>query len=137
MSIIKWRDSYNTGVARFDQEHHKIIELIDVLYVALRDNLDKEMIEKVCQEAITYTVVHCTNEEQALASINYLGLEEQKTAHLQMKEEVKKFQSLIATNYREGATGLYKFLRDWFINHILACDKKYGPYLHDVKDPDI
>lgn len=137
MSIIKWRDSYNTGVAQFDQEHHKIIELIDVMYVALRDSLDEEMIKKVCQEAMTYTEVHCTNEEQALVSINYPGLEEQKTAHLRMKEEVKKFQALIATNYREGATGLYKFLRDWLINHILACDKKYGPYLQDEKNSDI
>lgn len=29
MTLIKWRESYNTGVAQFDREHHKLVELID------------------------------------------------------------------------------------------------------------
>jgi len=133
MSVIKWRDSYNTGVSQFDQEHHKIIELIDAMYVALRDKLDREVTEKVCREAIVYTEQHFANEEQALISINYPDLEEQMTEHSRMKKEVVKFQELIASNYTEGATGLYHFLRDWLINHILVIDKKYGPYLQEVK----
>ena len=36
MTVIKWRDSYNTGVEQFDLEHHKILELIEVLYEAVR-----------------------------------------------------------------------------------------------------
>jgi len=128
MSVIKWRDSYNTGVAQFDQEHHKIIELIDAMYIALRDKQGKEIIEKVCREAVSYTEVHLANEEQALISINYPDLEEQMTEHARMKREVEKFQELIAGNYTEGATGLYHFLRDWLINHILVIDKKYGSY---------
>ncbi|MBU1568372.1 MAG: bacteriohemerythrin [Proteobacteria bacterium] len=134
MSVIKWRDSYNTGVAQFDQEHHKIIELIDSMYVALRDKLGSEVVEKVCREAITYTEVHFTNEEQAMSSISYPELEEHKVEHLRMKKEVEKFQTLITTNFTEGATGLYHFLRDWLINHILVCDKKYGPYLQEMKE---
>ncbi|MFH0785963.1 MAG: bacteriohemerythrin [Pseudomonadota bacterium] len=131
MSIIKWRDSYNTGVAHFDREHHKIIELIERMYVALRNELDKETVEEVCREAISYTEVHLANEERAMIAIHYPGLEEQKTEHLRMKKEVEKFQELIEANYKEGATGLYHFLRDWLINHILVCDKKYGPYFPD------
>jgi hemerythrin len=133
MGVIKWRDSYNTGVAQFDQEHHKIIELIDAMYIALRDKQGKESIEKVCRKAVSYTEVHLANEEQALISINYPGLEEQMTEHARMKKEVEKFQELIASNSMEGATGLYHFLRDWLINHILVCDKKYGSYFQEEK----
>lgn len=131
MSVIKWRDSYNTGVAQFDREHHKIIELIDAMYVAVRDKLDKESIEKVCREAVSYTEEHLANEEQALTSIDYPGLEEQMTAHALMKKEVKEIQELIAADYSAGATRLYHFLRDWLINHILVIDKKYGSYFQD------
>jgi hemerythrin-like metal-binding protein len=129
MSVIKWRDSYNTGVAQFDREHHKIIELIDAMYIALRDKQDKEITRHVCREAITYTETHFANEEQAMVRSNYPGLEEQKKEHLTMKSEVEKYMSLIETNHTEGATGLYRFLRDWLINHILVCDKKYGTHL--------
>ncbi len=134
MSVIKWRDSYNTGVAQFDREHHKIIELIDAMYFAVRDKLGKESIEKVCREAVSYTEEHLANEEQALISINYPGLEEQMTAHALMKKEVKEIQELIAADYSAGATRLYHFLRDWLINHILVIDKKYGSSFQDEKE---
>ena len=45
MAVIKWRDGYNTGVAQFDMEHHKIVELIDSMYAAIRDKSGKEITE--------------------------------------------------------------------------------------------
>ncbi len=136
MSVIKWRDSYNTGVAQFDREHHKIIELIDAMYVAVRDKLGKESIEKVCREVVSYTEEHLAHEEQVLISINYPGLEEQMTEHSRMKKEVEKIQELIAVNSTDGATRLYHFLREWLINHILVIDKKYGSYFQEDKSPE-
>lgn len=134
MSVIKWRDSYNTGVARFDREHHKIVELIDRMYVALRDKEGRETIEKACGEAIAYTEGHFAGEEEAMAAIDYPGLAEQKEEHARMRVEVQKFQKMIEKDPGAGATGLYHFLRDWLINHIMVCDKKYGPFLQEEKN---
>ncbi len=61
MSFIRWRDSYNTGIVQFDLEHHKIVELIDVMYSAVRDKSGKEVAEKACTELVAYTVYHFDN----------------------------------------------------------------------------
>ena len=134
MTIIKWRDGYNTGVAQFDQEHHKLVELIDVMYRAIRDKKGKEVTENVIGELINYTVYHFNNEERAMAVVNFPELEEHKAEHAKLKQEAQDLQVKIMTGFPDGAVELYHFLRDWLINHIQDSDKKYGSYLKDTKD---
>lgn len=128
MSVIKWRDSYNIGVKQFDQEHHRIVELINLMFEAVRDKSGKEVVEKVCQDVLSYTEYHFANEEQALREINYPDLEEQVTEHSRLRTEAKRLQGIIKDRFPEGSVELYHFLRDWLIQHILERDKKYGPY---------
>ena len=129
MDVIKWRDSYNTGVEQFDIEHHKIVELINMMFVAIRDNAGKEVTEKACEDVISYTKYHFTNEEQAMKTANYPGLPEQLSEHARLKENAEKFQMIIRNNFPEGRNDFYRFIREWLINHIQGCDMKYGPYL--------
>ncbi len=129
MTIIKWRDTYSTGVERFDLEHHKLVELIDVMYGAIRDKSAKEVAEKACTELVAYTIYHFENEEQAMAAVDYPDLEAHKAEHARLKHEAQSFNVRINSSFPEGATELYHFLRDWLVTHIQDCDKKYGPFL--------
>lgn len=130
MTVIKWRESYNTGVEQFDKEHHKIVELIDVMFTAIRDNSGKEVTEKACQEVVSYTGYHFENEEKAMQVVNCPGLKEHIDEHNRLKAEALQFQAKINADFPEGTTEFYRFLRDWLIEHIQECDKKYGPYLN-------
>ena len=136
MSCIKWRDSFNTGVAQFDREHHKLVELIDVMYQAIRDKSGKEVAAQACTELIAYTCYHFDNEEEAMALASYPELEEHKAEHTLLKQKAEGFQERIENNFPQGATELYHFLRDWLTNHIQGCDQKYGPSLKDMKEKE-
>jgi len=133
MSVIKWRDAYNTGIAQFDKEHHKLVELVDTMYGAIRNGHGKEVAEKACTELVAYTIYHFDNEELAMAEVDYPELTEHKAEHEQLKKEAQGFQSRISTGFPDGATELYHFLRDWLINHIQESDKKYGLYMQSRK----
>ena len=134
MTVIKWRDTYNTGVAQFDMEHQKIIELINTMYGAIRDKSGKEITEKACSEVLSYTGYHFDNEEQAMQTANYPDFQEHIAEHSRLKAEAVKLQGIIAANFPEGTAEFYRFLRDWLVEHIQECDKKYGEYLKDKKE---
>jgi hemerythrin-like metal-binding protein len=85
MSIIKWRDAYNTGVAQFDREHHKLVELIGIMFEVVRDKSGKEMVEKAYQEVLSYTEYHFANEEQAMKDAHYPEFEEHVAAHARLR----------------------------------------------------
>ncbi len=134
MAVIKWLDGYKIEVDQFDMEHHKMVELIDTMFAAILDKRGKEITENVCREVIAYTGYHFDNEEKAMQAINYPGLEEHIAEHRRLKVEALKFQEMVNTNFPEGTTEFYKFLRTWLMEHIQDCDKKYGLYLKDVED---
>lgn len=129
MTIIKWRDTYNTGVAQFDLEHHKIVELINIMFEVVRDKSGREATEKACNDVLEYTVYHFTNEEQAMQEANYPALEEHRAEHSRLKAEAAQFTTVIHDSFPAGTAEFYRFLREWLIEHIQECDNKYGPYL--------
>ena len=132
MAVIKWRESYNTNVKQFDEEHKKIVELINTMFQAMRDKSDKEVTAKVCADLLSYTQIHFKNEEQAMASVGYPYLEEHVAEHNRLKEKVEGFQVQTDEDFFRGATELYHFLRKWLVDHIQVVDKKYSSYLKDT-----
>lgn len=133
MAVIKWREGYDTGVAQFDMEHHKIVELINSMFAAIRDKSGKEITEKACNDVVTYTGYHFANEEQAMQAVGYPDLASHIAEHNRLKDEALRFQAMINSNFPEGTSEFYRFLRDWLVTHIQDCDKKYGPYLQDIE----
>ena len=132
MTIIKWRSSYDTGVDQFDLEHHKIVELIDMMFSAVRDKAGKEVTEKVCNDILSYAEYHFANEEQAMRAIGYPELDEHIAEHARLKREAEKFQIIINNNFPDGVNEFYRFLREWLVDHIQGSDMKYGPYLKNT-----
>lgn len=131
MTVIKWLDSYNTGVEQFDREHHKLVELIDVMYRAVRDKEGKETAQRACTELVAYTIYHFENEELAMTAADYPEVDAHREEHNRLKAEVKELEQRLETSFPEAASELYHFLRQWLINHIQDCDKRYGSILKD------
>ena len=129
MTMIKWRDAYNTGIEQFDMEHHKMVEFIDLMFFAIRDDCDKDATEKICKEVFTYAKYHFDNEEKAMKAVNYPDLQEHIDEHAWFVSEATKLHTILSDNFPEGRTEFYKFLRKWLVSHIQACDKKYVPYI--------
>ncbi len=134
MALIKWRDSYSVGVDKFDQEHMLLVELINEMFIIVRDKGDVATLTDAVEKLVDYTRVHFSDEEEALEKVNYPKLEEHKEIHTNLLEQVVEFQEQIAAEGKDLRTDLYKFLRDWLINHILDEDMQYSEYFKDEKE---
>jgi len=129
MALIKWRDSYSVGVDKFDQEHMVLVELINEMFTIVRDKEgDVAVLTDAVEKLVDYTRIHFTDEEEALEKVNYPKLEEHKEIHTNLLEQVVDFQKQVEDEGKDLRMDLYKFLRDWLINHILDEDMKYGEY---------
>jgi hemerythrin len=129
MAVIKWRESYSTGVEQFDKEHHKLVELINAMFEVMRDKRELEAVEKLLDELITYTQYHFDNEEKAMEEASYPGLAEHREEHEKLKAEAVNFKSRLKEDVENGTKNFYIFLREWLTKHILECDMKYGEHL--------
>jgi len=129
MPLIKWRDSYSVNNEEIDQEHMKLVELINEMFCVVRDRKGVNSINNAMDDIIHYTEIHFADEEAILAKIKFPSLEEHQLKHRELIEQVTEFKQRLNTEGEGIRPDFYKFLRGWLINHILEEDMKYSEYI--------
>lgn len=129
MSFYTWTRDLEIGIAAVDDDHRKLISLIDDLHEAMAKGKAKELLAKTLDELIHYTRHHFRREEELMRHARYAGYEQHKQEHDALVKQVTDLRD----TYRSGNTMLTvktaAFLRDWLSNHILKTDKQYGSSL--------
>lgn len=127
--FIKWSSVLETGVNQFDEQHKKLVSIINNLYNAIRQDTGKQMLEKTLNELVEYTVYHFDSEEEAFRKYGY----NQSHNHIKSHEKLKAAVGQFLDNYKKGKEvigfNLMSFLQDWLKNHIMHEDKEYGKHL--------
>lgn len=129
MAFLDWKDDYRTNVTEQDEQHAKLIELINNLYDAMKAGKSKEIMEQTLENLVDYTGYHFSTEEDLMAKYNYPEIESHKKAHEDLVKQVLDFQEKYNTGKLGLSVDLLNFLNKWLIDHILATDKKLGSFL--------
>ncbi len=127
--FIKWSKSLETGVHQFDEQHKKLVSIINNLYNAIRQNKGKQMLERTLNELVEYTVYHFESEEKAFQKYGF----PQSANHIKSHDKLKDAVGQFLDNYKKGKEvigfNLMSFLQDWLKNHIMHEDKEYSRHL--------
>lgn len=130
MALITWNENYSVKVKQFDDQHKKLIEMVNELHDSMKVGKGKETLEKILKGLVQYTEQHFSSEERLMKLHGYTGYENHKKEHNQLVMQVLDIQK----KYQEGTTMLTQsvmnFLRDWLQKHIQGDDKNYGPFLN-------
>lgn len=128
MSIV-WKDIYNIGVPQIDEQHKKLIEIINELYDAQKKGQGQLVIGSILDRLVDYTIMHFSDEEGLFLNSAYPNADNHKKEHLSFTEKIMEFKN----DQRSGNIILslktIDYLKDWTINHILGTDKEYTDYL--------
>lgn len=129
MSFMSWDASYSVGIDKIDEQHQKIIELLNSLHKAIMERDSKTVLADILNELKEYADYHFKVEEGYFAEFGYIGAESHKKEHEMFASKV---MSYIEENKKgELLTSLkvLNFLSYWLINHIGESDKKYSIFL--------
>ncbi len=133
MSFIDWDDiKLNTGHPVIDEQHMRLVEIINELYndfLSIQDNSLSDTFEKTLDATKDYVDYHFAAEEKIMTALNYPD----KVAHI-MKH--RKFQQAISDlayklkstdnpNVKFLTKKLLLLLKDWLINHIVEVDRNF------------
>jgi hemerythrin len=136
--FIEWSNALSVGVKEIDDQHKRLIEMLNELNNAIHGGWGKEARKDVIDRLIEYTRVHFATEESLMTLSGYPDTEAHKKQHenliVVVKDYVKKYeQDPNASNYDllfyAASYDLLFFLRRWLIEHIIKNDKALGNYL--------
>lgn len=129
MSVIKWKSCYETQIVSLDKEHQVLVELINQLYRAIREQRPEEVMLSIFDELLAYTEKHFVHEERLLEEYKYPELEQHRLQHQQLTEDVLSYRKQLEAAETPSAMDVMGFLRRWLLDHIADNDMRYGPYL--------
>ncbi|HHL40938.1 MAG TPA: bacteriohemerythrin [Deltaproteobacteria bacterium] len=130
MAYIQWRDDLSVKVREFDEQHKKLIALINELHDAMAGGKGREVVGKVLAELISYTKNHFSNEERLMSSNGYAGYEEHRKSHEALTRQVVDFENKLKRGDATLTISLMSFLKRWLTDHIQGVDKKYSAFFN-------
>ncbi len=129
MPLFNWSEDYSVKNNGIDNQHKKLVDLINDLHNAMKEGKGKEILGKIIGELISYTKFHFKAEENLMLQNNYPEYKNHKAEHEAFTNKVIEFEE----KFKRGSVVLSQeiilFLKDWLINHIKGTDKNYSPYL--------
>ncbi|MDR2735047.1 MAG: bacteriohemerythrin [Spirochaetota bacterium] len=138
-AFITWNEQYDGGLAIMDEQHRKIVDVINELYRAVfalkvdgtaeeKEKEKAEGIKKSIRAAVEYVKVHFSTEETIMRKLDYPRYPEHKTRHEDFARRVLQDVMRFESGDRRVGMQLVAFLRDWLLEHIAVADKDLALY---------
>lgn len=128
---LSWDDKLSVGIDVIDEDHKKLIGLINTLQTAVMYSSGETYERQALKEVVDYTVYHFKREEDLMSEHGYPDFENHKESHHQMILEVQRLTDEYEKN-RDGAINdLTLYLKSWLIKHIAGTDQQYSQFLLD------
>ncbi len=129
MELIVWSPSFSVGIAKLDEQHKKIIAMINLLRSKPEVDVRSETVSELLTRLTNYASGHFTTEEQLLVEYGYPELATHKEAHKAYRMKVVALCQDTMDRNASVPEELLRFLGDWWVNHILGADMKYSSFL--------
>jgi len=127
MSQFVWKEEYSVKVKEFDQQHARLIEMINELHEAILQKREGAVMGGLLKDLAHYTRTHFAAEEKLMQTHAYPALAAHRQEHEGFVAQVAGFQKKLESG-TPVTMQTYSFLKDWLLNHISGTDKKYSAH---------
>ena len=129
MALVEWQECYSVGNEKLDQQHKRLVGMINQLGVAMDTGSERPVLMKILNSLAGYTKTHFSEEERLLEEHAYPGLDEHKEEHAMLNRQLADFYRDFYMTTRPQTAEVMAFLQGWLYGHILEKDKGYSPFL--------
>ncbi len=128
MEEITWTDAFSVGVTRLDEQHKRLIGMINRLMGGSRARARSESVSELLADMADYASEHFATEEELLRRYRYPLLDSHLAAHDSFRENTTQFCLAMTLGVEAIPEHMLKYLRAWLLHHILEDDMAYRPF---------
>ena len=126
MPLFVWTNQMSVGVKLLNNDHKKLVLLINQLHDGLMTGRAKPALERVFEDLVSYTRVHHANEEQLFVETGFQGSAAHMLEHDSTIERAVELQLRFKSSEGLGAElEIMHQLREWLFRHIQGSDQEF------------
>ena len=123
--MIEWDDKYSLNISIIDEEHKKLIGIMNDAIVAKQHSNNLKEISKLLKELTMYALKHFSTEETYMIEFDYPEFQYHREEHHDFSNKMIAYCNRVADGDYQIANEILEYLKQWFVNHIQITDKKY------------
>ncbi|MEO5356524.1 MAG: bacteriohemerythrin [Nitrospirae bacterium YQR-1] len=131
MPFIDFVDKLKVNVTEIDNQHKKLIDIINELHNAMATGKGITVLGKTLNELIEYTKSHFSMEENLIQKYKYSDNNKHKTEHDKLTKQVVDLKSDFEAGKMVVTVEVMNFLKKWLNDHILDKDKHLAVFLNE------
>ncbi|NGZ07251.1 MAG: bacteriohemerythrin [Magnetococcales bacterium] len=126
-----WTENLNTGMKDIDDDHKKLMHMINQIHKLLKESAGKDAIGKIITELADYTHFHFGREEKLFELHRYPEIGPHKEKHVKLLNEVAELAKRFEDGDFAAPMDLLNLAKHWLINHIIRTDMRYIAYFKE------
>ncbi len=127
LRFVEWNETATIGVEIIDNQHRRLVELINALGDDLKAIRSREELQATLARLVDYTQVHFATEERLLELHAAGQLDRHRRSHQRLLEDLT---SLAAGVDEQSMALTMRYLQDWLFLHIEAADRPLAEALN-------
>ena len=131
MSLWQWDETYSVGVDEIDDQHQKLIGMINKLHDGLGQGVGSGVIGDILNEMADYTEYHFKTEEDYFEKFNFREMDIHVSEHKSFSNKVSEFNAKFENNPMILSVEVMYYLSNWLKNHIQGTDRNYTKLFND------
>ena len=128
MAFFEWSQEYSVGLRAIDDQHKKIVDIMNELFDAIRYGKEEEAIRPVFVELLRYANGHFGKELELFERYHYVDEAKHVDEHNYFIGRVKSLMIQGYLSDRSVPLETLHFLKTWFTGHMLKTDVEYCRY---------
>lgn len=132
MAAITWGPQIELGIAKIDEQHKRLVELINELGQAMEEGRSAEVMSAALAELVDYTHTHFKTEEVLLNQHGYEELPQHKREHRIFTDQIEIYRDRFESGFQSVTQSLMDYLSGWLVTHITVSDRAYLSTLKDA-----
>lgn len=132
--IVHWTNELETGIKSIDEQHMKLIDIINDLYTAFIDKQSTIKLNDILARLAEYTDYHFNTEERIFKMYKYTDINNHIAEHKFFVEQLWGFQKALK-NETTITFRVVSFLKKWIVDHIKGVDRQYISFMkeHNIR----
>jgi len=135
---LQWGPSLETEISIIDEQHKMLVEMCNQANRKLQDRIDKEFVEQIVHDLMSYALYHFETEEELMLEYDYSEKSAEAAArhiaeHRSFSETVAGVKLALVKGELISRENLMGFLNGWLVNHIMNTDMQLAKFLHEAR----
>jgi hemerythrin len=130
MAFMPWNDDLVLGIAKIDEQHRSLADLVNALHDALgQPSPDTKAVGNILEDLVDATMNHSIAEEELFKRHGYPQIDARLEMNNQLTGKIVQILDQFQANASAVGANTTAQLKDWLAKHIQVDDKSCVAFL--------